>query len=116
VALRRSQGRAGRGAGHGNLVSNSGETLRRAALAGVGIWLAAGFLVHDDLESGELVRILPDYRPVEFAMNAVYPHRHHLSAKVRTFIDLLALRRATEVDQSVFLTRLPISSAVAKCC
>jgi DNA-binding transcriptional LysR family regulator len=23
-------------------------------------------------------------------MNAVYPHRHHLSAKVRNFIDLLA--------------------------
>jgi hypothetical protein len=23
-------------------------------------------------------------------MNAVYPHRHHLSAKVRSFIDLLA--------------------------
>ena len=22
-------------------------------------------------------------------MNAVYPHRHHLSAKVRTFIDRL---------------------------
>jgi len=74
----------------GNLTSNSGETLRRAALAGVGIWLAAGFLVRDDLESGELVRLLPEYRPVEFSMNAVYPHRHHLSAKVRTFIDLLA--------------------------
>jgi hypothetical protein len=27
---------------------------------------------------------------VEFAMNAGYPHRHHLSAKVRSFIDLLA--------------------------
>jgi DNA-binding transcriptional LysR family regulator len=74
----------------GNLISNSGETLRRATLAGVGIWLAAGFLVHDDLEAGELVRLLPEYRPVEFSMNAVYPHRHHLSAKVRTFIDLLA--------------------------
>jgi DNA-binding transcriptional LysR family regulator len=74
----------------GNLTSNSGETLLRAALAGVGIWLAAGFLVRDDLESGELVRLLPEYRPVEFSMNAVYPHRHHLSAKVRTFIDLLA--------------------------
>ena len=80
----------------GNLISNSGETLRRAALAGVGIWLAAGFLVHDDLESGELVRILPEYRPVEFAMNAVYPHRHHLSAKVRTFIDLLARHSAEQ--------------------
>ena len=74
----------------GNLLSNSGEILRRAALAGVGIWLAAGFLVRDDLESGKLVRLLPEYRPVEFSMNALYPHRHHLSAKVRTFIDLLA--------------------------
>jgi len=32
---------------------------------------------------------LPEYRPVELAMNAIYPHRHHLSAKVRSFIDLL---------------------------
>ena len=74
----------------GNLISNSGETLRICALQGVGIWLAAGFLSADDLESGRLVRILPEYRPVEFAMNAVYPHRHHLSAKVRSFIDLLS--------------------------
>ncbi len=29
----------------GNLISNSGETLRLAALQGAGIWLAAGFLV-----------------------------------------------------------------------
>src|ERR1700757_2372140 len=47
----------------GNLVSNSGETLRRAALAGVGVFLAAGFLVRDELESGKLVRLLPEYRP-----------------------------------------------------
>jgi len=80
----------------GNLISNSGETLRRAALAGVGIWLAAGFIVRDDLESGELVRLLPEYRPVEFSMNAIYPHRHHLSAKVRTFIDLLARHSAEQ--------------------
>jgi DNA-binding transcriptional LysR family regulator len=33
---------------------------------------------------------------VEFAMNAVYPHRHHLSAKVRRFIDLLAHRSAEQ--------------------
>jgi DNA-binding transcriptional LysR family regulator len=74
----------------GNLTSNSGETLRSAALQGVGIALAPGFLVADDLEQGRLVRLLPEYRPVELAMNAVYPHRHHLSAKVRSFIDLLA--------------------------
>jgi DNA-binding transcriptional LysR family regulator len=74
----------------GNLTTNSGETLRLAALQGIGISLAAGFLIADDLQIGRLVRILPDYRPVERAVNAVYPHRHHLSAKVRSFIDLLA--------------------------
>jgi DNA-binding transcriptional LysR family regulator len=74
----------------GNLITNSGETLRRAALQGVGICLAAGFIVADDLEAGRLIRLLPDYRGVELSMNAVYPHRHHLSAKVRSFIDFLA--------------------------
>jgi DNA-binding transcriptional LysR family regulator len=73
----------------GNLVTNSGETVRTAALQGVGISLAAGFLVAEDLEQGRLVRLLPQYRSVEFSMNAVSPHRRHLSAKVRSFIDLL---------------------------
>jgi DNA-binding transcriptional LysR family regulator len=84
----------------GNLLSNSGETLHRAALAGVGIFLAPGFLVHDDLEAGNLVRLLPEYRTVEFSMNAIYPHRHHLSAKVRTFIDLL-VRHSTEQQKLI---------------
>ena len=80
----------------GNLISNSGETLRLAALQGVGIWLAAGFLIADDLDAGRLIRLLPEYRPVEFSMSAVYPHRHHLSAKVRSFIDLLVHHSAEQ--------------------
>jgi DNA-binding transcriptional LysR family regulator len=80
----------------GNLITNSGETLRTAALHGGAICLAAGFLVQDDLEAGRLVRLLPEYRPVELSMNAVYPHRHHLSAKVRTFIDMLAHHSAEQ--------------------
>jgi DNA-binding transcriptional LysR family regulator len=35
----------------GNLTTNSGEALQRAALEGVGISLAAGFIVADDLEA-----------------------------------------------------------------
>src|ERR1700730_13411278 len=58
----------------GNLITNSGETLRTAALQGNAISLAAGFIVHDDLEAGRLVRLLPEYRTAELAMNAVYPH------------------------------------------
>jgi DNA-binding transcriptional LysR family regulator len=84
----------------GNLMSNSGETLKLAALAGVGVLMGAGFLIHNELESGALVRLLPEYRPVELTMNAVYPHRHHLSAKVRTFIDLL-VHHATEQQKLI---------------
>ena len=80
----------------GNLISNSGETLRQAALQGVGVCLGAGFLFGDDLDAGRLVRLLPEYRPVEMAMNAIYPHRHHLSAKVRSFIDLLVQHSAEQ--------------------
>jgi DNA-binding transcriptional LysR family regulator len=80
----------------GNLITNSGEMLRRAVLDGIGVSLAAGFIVQDDLEEGRLVRLLPEYRPVELSMNAVYPHRHHLSAKVRTFIDMLAHHSAEQ--------------------
>jgi DNA-binding transcriptional LysR family regulator len=80
----------------GTLVTNSGETLRQAALHGVGVSLAAGFLVGGDLEAGRLVRLLPDYRPIDFAVNATYPHRHHLSVKVRIFIDLLAKHSADQ--------------------
>ena len=80
----------------GTLVTNSGETLRQAALHGLGVSLGAGFLVHDDLEAGRLVRLLPDYRPIDFAVNAIYPHRHHLSVKVRIFMDLLAKHSADQ--------------------
>ncbi len=76
----------------GNLVSSSGETLRMATLAGLGILLGPGFVIGDDLVAGRLVPILPDYRPIEFAIHAIYPHRHLLSAKVRAFLDLLTER------------------------
>ncbi|MBR0776291.1 LysR family transcriptional regulator [Bradyrhizobium diazoefficiens] len=80
----------------GSFVTNSGEALRKVALEGAAVCLMAGFLIQDDLEAGRLVRLLPEYRPVEMSMNAVYPHRHHLSAKVRTFIDMIALHSAEQ--------------------
>jgi DNA-binding transcriptional LysR family regulator len=80
----------------GSFITNSGEALRKVALEGAAVCLMAGFLVQGDLEAGRLVRLLPEYRPVEMSMNAVYPHRHHLSAKVRTFIDMLVHHSAEQ--------------------
>jgi DNA-binding transcriptional LysR family regulator len=76
----------------GNVVSTNGELLRFLTLKGHGLFLAPSFLVADVLADGSLVRLLPDYPPVEFSINTIYPHRNHLSSKVRTFIDLLADR------------------------
>jgi DNA-binding transcriptional LysR family regulator len=76
----------------GNVVTNSGETLRFLVLLGQGVFLAPSFVVANDLAEGCFVRPLPGYLPVEYAINAVYPHPHYLSTKVRSFIDLLAER------------------------
>jgi len=78
----------------GNLVTSSAETLRRMALGGHGLFLAPTFMIMDELAAETLVPLLPRYRGVEFAIDAIYPHRHHLSTKVRSFIDLLAERFA----------------------
>ncbi|HWT60029.1 MAG TPA: LysR family transcriptional regulator [Rhizobium sp.] len=78
----------------GNTISNSAEMLRFLTLNGQGIFLAPSFVVFDDIAEGRLVKIMPDYRPVEFSINAVYPNRSHLATKVRLFIDLLAERFA----------------------
>ena len=73
----------------GSLISSSPETTRAAAVAGIGLALTVPFLVADLLASGALVPLLPGYRTQEVEINALYPHRRHLSAKVRAFIDML---------------------------
>ena len=76
----------------GRLRTNSAEALRIAALDGIGIFLAPGFLVAEDLAAGRLVPLLEGYKPIAFAINAIYPHRQHVTAKVRAFIDLAVER------------------------
>jgi DNA-binding transcriptional LysR family regulator len=74
----------------GNLQANSDNALRLAAVHGQGLALAPSFLLVDEIKSGRLVPVLTEFLRTEHAINVIYPHRHHLSAKVRNFIDLLA--------------------------
>ena len=78
----------------GNLVTSSAEVFRTVLLSGGGLALAAPFIVEEELRAGRLVSLLPDHRPVKFAINAIYPHRRHLAATVRTFIDMSVERFA----------------------
>jgi DNA-binding transcriptional LysR family regulator len=74
----------------GNMRSNSAVALRLATLHGQGVLATMSFQVADDIASGRLIPVLTEFLATEYAVLAVYPHRHRLSAKVRSFIDLLA--------------------------
>jgi DNA-binding transcriptional LysR family regulator len=73
----------------GNLVSNNGDVLVEAAIAGAGIAIQPTFISGDALASGKLVQVLPDYAPEPLGLYAVYPHRKLLASKVRCFIDFI---------------------------
>lgn len=66
------------------------EALRDAALAGDGIAQLGAFLVAGDLQSGRLAAVLEPWARPGPAVVAVYPHRRHLSPKVRLLIDEIA--------------------------
>jgi LysR substrate binding domain len=87
----------------GNLRSNSALELRLAAALGQGIYLTPRFLVAEELRSGRLCTVLDDFLTTEHAIIASYPHRHHLSAKVRAFIDLLAEYCRAETSRPALL-------------
>jgi DNA-binding transcriptional LysR family regulator len=74
----------------GNLEANDGESLRQAAIVGQGLVYLPSFMVAAELKSGQLLSVLTKFLPAESHIDAFYPHRRHLSAKVRRFIDLVA--------------------------
>ncbi len=73
---------------------NNGDTCRSIALAGGGIALQPSFMVGEDLRTGTLVEILPEYRSIELGIYVVYPTRKHLASKVRALISFLTERFA----------------------
>lgn len=74
----------------GNLQANTSIALRAAALAGLGIVNAASFILHDDVQRGALVKLLPAYTQQPRELYALYPQNRHLSPKVRAFVDFAA--------------------------
>jgi Transcriptional regulator len=84
-------GKAGSVRVSGRYVCDNWEVLREWALAGLGIALKSTWDVRRHLSSGSLVSLLPGYSfDSDVAIYAVYPHRRHLPAKTRAFIDFLA--------------------------
>lgn len=72
------------------LVCDDGASMRLAAQAGIGIAMSSIWSIHQELQNGSLVRVLPDYEVDDgSAIWLVYPKSNVLTAKVRVFIDFL---------------------------
>ena len=74
---------------HARIIANNGDTCRIAALSDQGVILQPDFLVHDDLRTGRLVQLLPDFGLHELSIQALYPTRKQLPLKVRKLVDFL---------------------------
>ena len=66
--------------------------VREAVRAGAGLSVLPDFTITADLAAGRLIQVLPNWRLRSGGIHAVFPSARFRSAKVRTFVDLLAAR------------------------
>lgn len=70
----------------GRFSSNSSEVVRDAVLAGMGLGFSPTWLFGQELKSGEVVRLLPQFSPHPLPIHAIYPASRRGSAKVAAFV------------------------------
>ena len=78
---------------------NSAEAGSACCLAGRGRGQIPAYDVRRHLEAGELVEVMPDHRAEPLPMTLLYPHRRHLSHRVRVFADWLERLLRQQVAQ-----------------
>ena len=76
---------------------NSAELETALAVAGQGVTRLPAFTCQRELASGQLEIVLEDYENAPIGIFAVYPHRAHLSLKVRAMVDYLKQALAATV-------------------
>jgi DNA-binding transcriptional LysR family regulator len=73
----------------GNLQCNDGEVLTRWSIAGEGLAWRSAWEVSEEVKRGRLLTVLDDFAVPGNNINAVYPERRLLPAKVKFFIEFL---------------------------
>ncbi len=71
------------------LVLNEPDMLRAVTMAGAGISLLPNLYPSEDLATGRLRRVLPEWSSTGAPVHAVYPGNRHHSPKVMAFVDFL---------------------------
>jgi DNA-binding transcriptional LysR family regulator len=83
----------------GNIRSNSADLIREALLSGMGIGLRSLWEVSEEIDSGKLKIVLPQYRgSSRSALYAVHPSADFTPAKVDVFLDFLSKNFGSEAS------------------
>jgi len=75
--------------GHPRLAVNDGDAYMAAALADLGAFVGARFIVAPLLARGELVQLLPDWQLDPIPLHIAFPPNRHISTRLRVFVDWL---------------------------
>lgn len=69
----------------------SQHAVRDAVIAGAGIAALPGIIAKPEIAAGRLLRVLPVWRTPRKGIYFIYPSAHSMTARLRVFIDFLAV-------------------------
>ena len=73
----------------GMLTSNDGESIGRAAIAGLGVSQMPSYIAREGLGDGGLVEVLTAFRPPPTPFHVLFLDRRLMLSRVRVFVDFL---------------------------
>jgi len=86
---------------NGSLLANNGETVRRMAVAGVGLARLGDYHARADLAAGRLVEVLSDVISDEEEIHAAYVGGARLPQRVRVFLDFIVPRLQSFLNEEI---------------
>lgn len=82
----------------GRVTVNNAEAYIACCLAGLGLIQIPAYDVRAHLRAGELVEVMPAHRAAPMPMTLLYPHRRHLSHRLKVFTEWLEPLLRVELD------------------
>ena len=79
----------------GRFSANSGRSLLKSCVSGLGIALLPNMLVMPDIDAGALAHVLPNYRGGGAKVSVVLPSREQIPAAVSAFVEFAIAKLET---------------------
>ena len=65
------------------------NTLRSAALLGLGVCVGSAWVLADDIASGRLLHLAPHWQAAPLPVSLVYPYARFYPARLRQFVEVM---------------------------